>query len=72
MIGTSIKAIHENGRCVGYRYFLNDIPVAQSFWNGQKIVGFVRSDYQEVIFFKNFRPMPIDDFNDFISILEVK
>lgn len=72
MYNTAIKPIYENGKCVGYRYFLNEIPVAQSYWNGQKIVGFVRADYQEVIFFENFRPMPIEDFNDFISILEVK
>lgn len=32
MYKTSIKPIYENKTCVGYRYFLDDIPVAQSFW----------------------------------------
>ena len=72
MYKTSIKPIYENKTCVGYRYFLDDIPVAQSFWDGQKIVGVVRSDYQEIIFFDNFRPIPIDEFKSLISLLEEK
>ena len=68
----SIKPIYEDDTCVGYRYFLDDIPIAYSFWDGQRLVGAIRADYQEIVYFPNFHPMPVDEFKSLISLLGEK
>ena len=66
----SIKPIYEKDKCIGYRYFLDGLQIAQSLWNGVSVIGAVHEEYRHIPFFENFRPMPAPDFVAYISIME--
>lgn len=62
----SITKIVHNNFCVGYKYFINGEQIAQSFWNGFSIIGAVREDFADVLFFSEYMKIPIDDFEKFV------